>query len=352
MNKHNNMKAARINYVGAAEIEYTEIRPIRPNQSVILAGLGVTGSKVTANTKDRRYRSTQGAGYEDGLVIHSRPATQDSKHQSKKNTTLDPGALWSSAASLITDKRTVKSSGGVNTAMDSIYPHYDLRNQRILFEDEVFVTVPSSTASPTARLRSTSVSPVRSPQQNMNKVASTKSVSTTYDLFFDQHLQNIASVEEESPSSRLSFSSSATTPVTARFREASCQTPTDLSLRLSPMITSKMEASQTDLSVPKIVEECLQEEQQRKEKPELDELTDDELELIGEYMVKESLDVAANDLDHGVKDFTDLGGELSSADLRDDQFVAKDYYRSGLTIPDDMRQDPSMGDLRYRCENI
>ena len=37
--------APRVNYVGPSEIEYTEIRPIRPNQSVILAGLGVTGSR-------------------------------------------------------------------------------------------------------------------------------------------------------------------------------------------------------------------------------------------------------------------------------------------------------------------
>ena len=43
---------------------------------MVLAGLGVTGNKVVARTKDRRYRSTQGAGYSDGLVIHSRPATQ------------------------------------------------------------------------------------------------------------------------------------------------------------------------------------------------------------------------------------------------------------------------------------
>ena len=70
------MRTARINYVGASDIEYTEIRPIRPNQSVVLAGLGVTGSRLQAATKDRRYRSTQGAGYSDGLVIHSRPATR------------------------------------------------------------------------------------------------------------------------------------------------------------------------------------------------------------------------------------------------------------------------------------
>ena len=38
----------------------------RPNQSVILAGLGVTGAKVVTCRKDREYRSTQGAGYRPG----------------------------------------------------------------------------------------------------------------------------------------------------------------------------------------------------------------------------------------------------------------------------------------------
>ena len=144
------MKTARINYVGSHDVsiyppfflhllcfsklfsmmqmEYTEIRPIRPNQSVVLAGLGVQGKGVGRCRKDRcqhhfclqyepdvfgaqiffdsqilfgvkiiiiitiivitkgkhschplharGYRSTQGAGYSDGLVIHtSRPTT-------------------------------------------------------------------------------------------------------------------------------------------------------------------------------------------------------------------------------------------------------------------------------------
>ena len=34
-------------------MEYTEIRPIRPNQSVVLAGLGVQGKGVGRCRKDR-----------------------------------------------------------------------------------------------------------------------------------------------------------------------------------------------------------------------------------------------------------------------------------------------------------
>ena len=40
------MQTVRINYVGCTDVEYTEIRPIRPNQSVVLAGLGIKGNKV------------------------------------------------------------------------------------------------------------------------------------------------------------------------------------------------------------------------------------------------------------------------------------------------------------------
>ena len=35
------------------QMEYTEIRPIRPNQSVVLAGLGVQGKGVGRCRKDR-----------------------------------------------------------------------------------------------------------------------------------------------------------------------------------------------------------------------------------------------------------------------------------------------------------
>ena len=44
----------------------THLTCCRPNQSVILAGLGVTGAKVVTCRKDREYRSTQGAGYRPG----------------------------------------------------------------------------------------------------------------------------------------------------------------------------------------------------------------------------------------------------------------------------------------------
>ena len=67
-----------------------------------------------------------------------------------------------------------------------------------------------------------------------------------------------------------------------------------------------MSGSQTDLSVPKIIEDCLQEERNENggttpEKYDNESITDDELDMIGEYMVKESLDEAATDLDNNIK---------------------------------------------------
>ena len=293
--------APLVNYVGPSEIEYTEIRPIRPNQSVILAGLGVTGSRVTANTKDRRYRSTQGAGYSDGLVIHTRP---------RPNTQPRPApSFWSSPPPAIFERRQKTAGAGAHSAIDPVVqPHYDLRDQRIMFEDELFVPVDTTgNGLSSGVLRSNSVSPVRSPQHPVKAASDNRrSVATTYDLFFEQHLQNIAH-QDEAPS-RLSFSTRSATPVTARYREASCQTPTEF-MRLSPLIVSRVGGSQTDLSlnVPKIIEDCLHEEADGN-KTEVDhnqdtdggEVTDDELDMIGDFMVRESLDVAATDLDNSM----------------------------------------------------
>ena len=293
------MRTARINYVGASDIEYTEIRPIRPNQSVVLAGLGVTGSRLQAATKDRRYRSTQGAGYSDGLVIHSRPATRPDTG----------GGDWHDPPPASRGGDAGLPRAGAEAGLAAVFPRYDLRQPRIVFEDEVFVPVAAGSGA-TPRLRSSSVSPVRSPQQPLP--ASTpgtnkRSVATTYDLCFEQHLQNLAHLDPDPGPSRLSFSTRSTTPVTARYREAACQTPTELNMRLSPMIAASAASlaseAQTNISVPKIIEDCLQEETEEKEdqKHELDEVTDDELDLIGDYMVRESLDVAASDLDSTIK---------------------------------------------------
>ena len=293
------MRTARINYVGASDIEYTEIRPIRPNQSVVLAGLGVTGSRLQAATKDRRYRSTQGAGYSDGLVIHSRPATRPDTG----------GGDWHDPPPASRGGDTGLPRAGAEAGLAAVFPRYDLRQPRIVFEDEVFVPVTAGSGA-TPRLRSSSVSPVRSPQQPLP--ASTpgtnkRSVATTYDLCFEQHLQNLAHLDPDPGPSRLSFSTRSTTPVTARYREAACQTPTELNMRLSPMIAASAASlaseAQTNISVPKIIEDCLQEETEEKDdqKHELDEVTDDELDLIGDYMVRESLDVAASDLDSTIK---------------------------------------------------
>ena len=60
-----------------------------------------------------------------------------------------------------------------------------------------------------------------------------------------------------------------------------------------------MTSSQTNLSVPKIIEDCLEEElEEDNEDLDLDVLTDDELDMIGDFMVKESLDTAASNIDH------------------------------------------------------
>ena len=148
------MRTARINYVGASDIEYTEIRPIRPNQSVVLAGLGVTGSRLQAATKDRRYRSTQGAGYSDGLVIHSRPATRPDTG----------GGDWHDPPPASRGGDAGLPRAGAEAGLAAVFPRYDLRQPRIVFEDEVFVPVTAGSGA-TPRLRSSSVSPVRSPQQ-------------------------------------------------------------------------------------------------------------------------------------------------------------------------------------------
>ena len=246
---------------------------------------------------------TQGAGYSDGLVIHPRPrpATQPGP---------EPG-YWATPPATQRRQKTAGGAGG-GSGREAVQPRYDTRDQRILFEDEVFVPVPSSTgpasAGPASRLRSTSVSPVRSPQHPVKTAATTrKSVSTTYDLFFDQHLQNIAHLEDE-VSSRLSFSSRSPPPVTARYRETGCQTPTQFNMRLSPLIASRVGGAQTELSVPGIIEDCLQEQEAEDNKADVadnedmdgGEVTDDELDMIGDFMVRESLDVAATDLDNSI----------------------------------------------------
>ena len=43
-------------------MEYTEIRPIRPNQSVVLAGLGVQGRGLGRCRKDRSVPGEGGEG--------------------------------------------------------------------------------------------------------------------------------------------------------------------------------------------------------------------------------------------------------------------------------------------------
>ena len=96
--------APRVNYVGPSEIEYTEIRPIRPNQSVILAGLGVTGSRVTANTKDRRYRSrtrpVQDMSFSDGMEVVAEELCKARVEEARMRGTIAAAAVLLESAAL------------------------------------------------------------------------------------------------------------------------------------------------------------------------------------------------------------------------------------------------------------
>ena len=284
------MKTARINYVGSSDVEYTEIRPIRPNQSVVLAGLGITGNKATAWRKDRGYRSTQGAGYSDGLVIHSalnsRPNTQDGWPTSRNGNKSLPvnvkkSSLYKENGRSATSYQRHEDQYSRNSTSfnhydrkSSMFPNYDIRDSRLLYEDQPLPTLPSSSppyksgTSPTNtyRVGSTApsevfgISPTRSPMSARPKKGG-KSVVGTYDMFFDQHLQNIVNIEED-PTSRISSSTPGTgkmtdrsTPGTgARYREASCQTPTDLNIRISPLIPSRLTNCKAE-PIPRILEE-------------------------------------------------------------------------------------------------
>ena len=207
------MKAARVSYVGTADVEYTEIRPIRPNQSVVLAGLGVTGSKVGAWRKDRGYRSSQGAGYSDGLVIHSRPATQERGARAKTGGYRQETGRFSHEAEDYRHIETLKSmvSGQPRVLYDGLPP------------------LPSSSPDLLYRAGSTesySLSPTRSPNPG-------RSTAGTYDMMFEQHLQNIVNIDDHIRP----VLTDRSTPGTGRYREtptyreASCQTPTELDLR-------------------------------------------------------------------------------------------------------------------------
>ena len=331
------MQTARINYVGSSDVEYTEIRPIRPNQSVVLAGLGVTGNKVGAWRKDRGYRSTQGAGYSDGLVIHSalnsRPNTQDGWPTSR-NASSKPLAVNGKKSSAYkengrssTSYQKYEDQYSRNSTSFNHYPddrkfsmvtNYDPRDARILFDGQPLPPLPSSSppykggSSPTntyrvgstAQTEAYSLSPTRSPISSYPKKG-VKSTAGTYDMFFDQHLQNIVNIEED-PISPVMSSSPGTGKMTdrstpgARYREAGCQTPTDLNLRISPLIPSRLTQCNSD-SISRILEEGSQtysdDENEKNNdykhsKHESEEVSDDELSMIGDFMVKESLDEA------------------------------------------------------------
>merc|ERR1719450_621991 len=364
------MQTARVNYVGSSDVEYTEIRPIRPNQSVVLAGLGVTGNKVGAWRKDRGYRSTQGAGYSDGLVIHSRPNTQDDWNQSRQQnskagvtSSKKVGGRHPSSYQRYQGEQFSRNSTSFTQYADmdrkySMLTNYDPKETRsVLFE---MPPIPSSSppyragTSPPTDYRIGSVTQSESYLLSPSPVLSYptnggKSTAGTYDMFFEQHLQNIVNIEEDPASPALSASpgtgktTDRSTPGTGpRYREASSQTPTDLNLRISPLIPSRLTNNNQD-NITRIVEEGSQTCDDADDKEDAckdrasyrdsENVSDDELSMIGDFMVKESLDEATAIYDDPMQDFTDLQGDLSASDLRADEFSALDYYRAGLSPP-------------------
>ena len=299
------MQTARVNYVGSSDVEYTEIRPIRPNQSVVLAGLGVTGSKVGAWRKDRGYRSSQGAGYSDGLVIHSalntRPSTQPAKivpASNKKGSGRSSSSYQRYPGDLFSRNSTSFTQYTDTDRKYSMITNYDPTDSRgVVFDMQALPPVPST--SP----------PYTSPSHPSYLLTPTpgntgKNTGGTYDMFFEQHLHNIVNIEEDpttTPALSASPGTARTTPGAApSYREASCQTPTDL--RISPLIPARLTNTNTDRIARIVEEECQTGEENQGEKEEggedkasyreSEEVSDDELSMIGDFMVKESLDEA------------------------------------------------------------
>ena len=84
-----------------------------------------------------------------------------------------------------------------------------------------------------------------------------------------------------------------------RYKEAGCQTPTDLNLRLSPLLNSRLSTthSVSRYNAEKESKPLENLEDETKPEEQSEEVTDDELSMIGDFMVKESLVEAAAEYD-------------------------------------------------------
>ena len=175
----------------------------------------------------------------------------------------------------------------------------------MLYDKEIFLPlVSTTTTNTTASLSQKWNNPLTSHTQtpsSMKTVSDTKHVAETFELFFDQHLQNIVQSEKEPEASPyFSYSYSSPSPLTGGEQT---------SRAYSRFTQTNTSSSSTELSPgpgPQIVEDVLQEDSTTQNYGEekldyVEDLTDDELDKISCYIVQESLDAAASNTDMEVK---------------------------------------------------
>ena len=177
----------------------------------------------------------------------------------------------------------------------------------MLYDEEIFLPlVPTTTTTSFSSFSSSHkwtnpLTPHTQTPSSMKTVSDTKHVAETFEMFFDQHLQNIVQSEQEPEASPyFSYSFSSPSPLTGYEQSGQAYS------RFTQTNTS---SSNTDLPpgpVPQIVEDVIQEDSTTQNYGEekldfVEDLTDDELDQISCYIVQESLDAAASNTDMEVR---------------------------------------------------
>ncbi|XP_023349478.1 uncharacterized protein LOC111718183 isoform X2 [Eurytemora carolleeae] len=291
-------RRGKVSFLDYQDIEYTEIKPIRPNQSVILAGLGIQGRKVPAWHKDRGYRSTQGAGYSDGLVLHSaRPRTQQGWPAAKQVIF----HISSSASGEVRSPAPIKSilassqDGRRAQDLDEVY-------QSLVYKHLDTISRVEDGGLSRLEVSWTNQSEARGKDEKRSRSCSGGRLSA----------RNTASSNISRPSSR-------TSRPTSRASRPSSRTLRSGSRASRPSSRASRPSSRTyhhkTLSV--------------QSQEQVDD-SDDELSILGDSIVRESLNHVLKPEQDSDSDLTELAAELLASDLRDDQFTEIDYIRSGL----------------------
>jgi len=293
----------KVSFNSLQDIAYTEIRPVRPNQSVILAGLGVQGRKLPAWQKDRAYRSTQGAGYSDGLVLHAaRPRTQEG---------------WPSAKEVVFH---LSSSAGRQPRIEW---NVDQNNS---MSDNTSRSILSSSHE---RLNGNGVDSAYNGESGSSRLSKHLEVkwantndSSKWDEnenqnFYDQTSGQTNSRSNNRHGSSRSRASSRTSSRSGR--RSTSRTSSRTSSRSGQRSSSRTAQRESGIQTPGGMSEYQQ-------------ASDEELNILGETIVRSSLRRACRpQTDDSDSDLTDLAAELVASDLRADQFTEIDYYRSGLS---------------------